>query len=267
MSDKEETFVEALEQFYKLKNMYDTKINRQKDKILKNNKLSKREKRDQYNKMLQNSKCVKCNKPGGTNFSMKQNILKASCGTIKPCKLNIELDRGMVTTYEELTNIYKDEEKNYIKQLLLTKLDLLFGYTTEDEAVDKFKILRNELAPINEKYIQYHTKYLDILFNTKNQALLKEVDINLYIGIQKMKKLMKEYQETGDTNSINNILELYESEILHLVKNIRDLKYEFSAVEYDINNNTYHLIEEPYTLQTMETFVPGNEAKIISNKR
>ena len=38
MSDKEETFVEALEQFYKLKNMYDTKINRQKDKILKNNK-------------------------------------------------------------------------------------------------------------------------------------------------------------------------------------------------------------------------------------
>ena len=263
---KEETFTEALEHFYKLKNNYDTKINKQKDKIMRNNKLSKLGKRKQFKKMMQNSKCVKCNKPGGTQFSIHNKILKANCGSLKKCKLNIELDRGEVYTYEKLSNLFESEEKDYIQKLLMTKLDLLFEYITEDEAVEQFEIIKNELSPINEKYIQYHTKYLDILFNTKNQEMLKENNINLYISIQKIKELIKDYNKTNDTSNLNSIIELYQSDIIPISKNIRDLKYEYSAVEHNPNNNTYHLIEDPYTLQSMEVFLPGDEAKIISNQ-
>ena len=119
---EEEIFIDALEHFYKLKNNYDTKINKQKDKIIRNNKLSKVGKRKQFKKMIQNSKCIKCNQLGGTHFSSHNHILKANCGSSKKCKLNIELDRGKVSTYEEVSNSFESRRKRLYSKTSYDKI-------------------------------------------------------------------------------------------------------------------------------------------------
>ena len=43
-----------------------------------------------------------------------------------------------------------------------------------------------------------------------------------------------------------------------------NLKYAYNAVEYDEKNNTYHLIQKPYTIVQLEKNI-GQTIKIIKN--
>ena len=88
----DETFLEALGNFYKLKSEYDTQISRQKNKIKNNNTLTKKQKISRLKKLK--FKCIKCKKEGGTIFTTNDRVVKVTCGhQARPCDLNIELDK------------------------------------------------------------------------------------------------------------------------------------------------------------------------------
>ena len=75
-------------------------------------------------------KCINCRKPVGTFFSVKNRRLLAQCGatfsknvsdaSIKPCKLNIDIELASVTTMQEtiknLPFIKKKTKKKLLKQ-------------------------------------------------------------------------------------------------------------------------------------------------------
>ena len=82
-----EELIKAITDYYKLKQQYEDKINRQKNRIIKNETLTILQKRKKIKKLV--PVCLNCNKPGGTIFSNNKGVLLAVCGSSTPCELNI----------------------------------------------------------------------------------------------------------------------------------------------------------------------------------
>jgi hypothetical protein len=60
---------EALNNYFKLKLNYEKKIKQNKKSIMKNKRLSNRDKRSEFLKLK--PKCISCDRPGGTIFKVR----------------------------------------------------------------------------------------------------------------------------------------------------------------------------------------------------
>jgi hypothetical protein len=126
---------DAFNEYYKLKNKYDSDYNKDKQKIIKNKTMSWKEKRNEFKQLK--PKCINCKRPVGTIFSIKKSgdpkndfrELKAICGSLtEPCTLNININAGV--TYNILDHIKELEKdvENYKNEIIEYKNKLLFGY-------------------------------------------------------------------------------------------------------------------------------------------
>lgn len=256
--------LEVMMEYYKLKQQYDKRIERAKNRILKDTTLSRREKRQRFLQIKK--KCVKCGKVGGTIFTDKNHILKASCGHLDaPCKLHIEVDKGNIMDLTQLVPKLKKDSIKDQREIMQTKLNLLFQYATEEETVEKFKVLQKQFVDDEKLYKFFKAKYIDILFNRHNSPVLEEKQKEFYRLLQQFKEYLKSYEAGAQVGFINDAIELYIHQILPLVTEIRNLTYKYSSVIYNENDNTWHLVEEPYTIEDLEVSV-GEKPKIIANK-
>lgn len=259
----------AILEYYKLKQQYEDKINRQKNRILKNESLSLQQKRKKVKQLKRT--CIICKRNGGTIFSIKNGILKAICGSDDPCELNIEINRGNFVNIRVLDqNLTEDLEK--IKtEIIKTKLDILFNYTNESDAIKKFNKLRPELKALEEIYFEWQKRYLDVVNNTDNKVHLETAQTSFFIEKEQLKNLGKKYNETGKQNIIIDMVEKYISEIEPLTERIRELKYKYVTVECDDGtsvpcneNDEIYLIEQPYTLKDLEADM-GEGTGVLKN--
>ena len=108
---------DALNEYYKLKNKYESDFNKDKQKIIKNKGLSWKEKKSEFKQLK--PKCINCKRPVGTIFSVKHlgkenddsRELKAICGSLtEPCNLNITINPGV--TYNLINHIKELEKDN-----------------------------------------------------------------------------------------------------------------------------------------------------------
>ena len=83
----------AIEKYYKLKNEYDSAIQKNLSKIRANQSLNSAEKQEKFRALK--TKCISCGKSGGTIFKSNNGVLIALCGNVEvPCKLDIQLQRA-----------------------------------------------------------------------------------------------------------------------------------------------------------------------------
>ena len=75
--------------------------------------------------------------------------------------------------------------------------------------------------------------------------------------------LHKEYFNRQDTMLINDMAELYVSQIQPLATKIRNLQYKYCAI--DKVGNTDKLIEESYAYEELFISDQDNEPEVISN--
>jgi hypothetical protein len=212
--------------YYTLKEKNDEIIMKKKKIIIKNKDLSLKEKRSQIKKIT--GRCANCNKPGGTIFEERNGMLKAVCGSKTPCDLNISIKRKL---YDNMREVEQKSEKlieSLKMRIIMTKLDYLFGYNnSKDEIVDKFNILKNELASLSESKLINNNKYADIISGIHREPLLMDANNDLALALDELHKLEK----TPDT--INDQLEQYITIIRPLVEKINQLKYGYYALEND----------------------------------
>ena len=262
MSDTD--FDEALNAYYKLKSNYEKKYQDLKNKIIKNPLLNKKEKQSKLLSLKQ--QCVKCKRPVGTIFSNKKRVLRAICGDTKePCDLNIELKLGSFYNLEDLTMELFDEAKSLKNTIILTKLDLLFNYLAEDEAVAKFDKSRKELNSTSNLYVQYRQEYLNITDNSEKKIKVKNLQDKIFINIEGIKKLVKQYNDTGNEGLIKDVIGIYQSELMPQLKDLLNTKYALNTVDYNEVDNTYHLVQDPYTLSELIMMV--DQPEILVNKK
>ena len=106
----------ALNEYYKLKRVFEDELDNYKKKIMDMTHLSNKEKRAEFLKLK--PKCINCKKPSkqGTLFSVSRienstyRVLKCSCGNlVNPCPLNIEIHLVDTISLEERLNFIQDE--------------------------------------------------------------------------------------------------------------------------------------------------------------
>jgi len=258
MDDK---FMDAMKHYYKLKQQYETSLQKQKLNIMSKTLLSKREKRKRIIQLQH--KCINCKKIGGTIFTTTNDRLKAVCGSSDPCQLNIDLLKAKYINSQEEYRLYKSDLEQYKTSIIMTKLDFLFGYKSEEETLSLFEKRSLDIAKITDKMFQLENSINAIINNKETQQTIKQLEKTLYENIYEIKTIYKDYLVDNTSEMINDMVEIYITKIRPIVEELRNLKYMNTRVEhsekikyiYDLkatDENIYTLIEEPYTLDKME---------------
>jgi hypothetical protein len=248
-------FYEALDNFYKLKSIYETSIQKDKSKIIKEQNKSWREKRTEFKKLK--PKCINCKRPVGTRFTQKYDseevatIFRAQCGSLSdPCNLNIELKSTQVSLYPEIIRSLEKDILQSKKEIINNKNKLIFNYIHSQEAVEIFDKLKETIQDTSDIMAFYLEEFIQIVDNKGKEDLLKEDIEKSYIMINDLKNLIKQFEETNNnTKIIQDVVQIYQRQLVPLLKKIQEAKYSKNSVEYLQENNTFHLNQEKYTLE------------------
>ncbi len=263
----------ALENYYKLKGEYESKIQAQRKKIRNDRTLSKQEKRRKMLELV--PKCINCGKSGGTKFTVNGSTLRCVCGnTEEPCNLNIEINRGMFENLSTTYNLFMEDREDIKEDIIRTRLDLLFNYTNEEETITKFNELTEEHKVIEQGILDIQEQFDNIILGKRNTEAIIEARQNLYEYKRELTDLAKQYAETGNENLIQDMIDKYTSDIRPEAEKLRNFKYALSTIECSdggeymggCDDDIRVLVQEPYTYQETQ-ISPSEEPVVISNSK
>lgn len=256
----------AIEEYYTLKNDYEQVYNAKRKSIMSNKSATKQQKREAAQSIK--IPCVHCKRMVGTLFSTQDRVLIAKCGdTSNPCPLNIQIYKGRVTRYDTAFQTWLDDHiKEYSETIVKTKLDVLFQYITEDDAVKIFQETKEELDLYTMGYNVDFQLYLEKTTNSEVQDDLKESIRKLLQYKSDMKELLNQYYIQKDNRIFNTIVSLYTTQVIPLLDTIRELKYRYIELEYNSDDETYQLNTKKYLIRDIETNTnEEDEPRLISN--
>jgi len=260
-------FYEALDQYYKLKNNYETNFDKDKMKIIRDPSKSWKEKRIEFKKLK--PKCINCRRPVGTRFTRTFNsddqstLLKAICGSLsEPCNLNIELKSSKTELYPEvIQGLEKDIQEDKL-EIINNKNKLIFNYINSEEAVELFDKIKESIQDNSDILAYYLEEYLQIVDNQRKNTELKEEIEKSYLMMNDLKEIIKKYDETGhNPKLIQDVVGIYVNQLTPLLKEIQMKKYSKNTVDYNSADNTFHLIQEKVTIEDLS--VRHSKAEVL----
>jgi hypothetical protein len=262
---------EAMNEYFKLKNKYETQIMTNKKKIMNNPHLSNREKRSEFNKLK--PKCIHCKRPGGTIFSTihvdetekeeSYRELRCFCGIVAdPCNLNIVIRLAKTEWMPELLKNMEKDIKNYKNEIIDNKNKLLFGYLNTEDTLEKFESIKEYISNYTSLYEQYLESYHEIVDNDEKTQQLNEAITNSYIEIQKIKDCILKMNETSNVQYARDAVVIYTTTLMPLLQTIRNLKYNETIVWHNEYTNTCNLIQNKYSISNL-SFTSSNDKVIV----
>jgi len=215
----------AVFDFFKLKNEY------KKNTILFK-KLKKR--------LNRRPKCVNCNRLVGTNFTIKNNQYAAVCGDkTSPCKLNILITREPIELYKDTIDLFRKDIIEEKQKIIQNKLDVIFGYITENEALKKSETLLDNYNTDVMAFTDYNEVYKNIIMSEERAKDIQKIQNDI-------EEHIREIQYLCDPTNINKkiatevpleeIVQVYLHDLLPKIEKIRNLKYPV----LEIDNQKYY---------------------------
>jgi len=246
-----------INEYYKLKAKYESEIMKNKRKILNNPGLSINEKRREFQKLV--PKCIHCKNPGGTIFSIKYNDekdvreLKAICGAkVNTCNLNISISAGKYYLFPDILKEFEEEIYNLKQKVISDKNNILFGYISTEEALERFNDLKEQINDNVSLLQSYMEEYIKIVDNKEtNELVNKEIEF-IYNYISSIKEAIKNFNETNNTQYVNDAVDIYINSLHPSSEKLLKLKYKENMVWYDPDNNVYRLVQNKYTIRDIE---------------
>jgi len=245
-SDQKFHYLESIQEFFRLKDDYETKLLKAKRVAFEKagkGKLGKKRAREVQ------GKCVGCNRSVGSVFRTADKKYSAHCGdTVKPCGLNIQIFNGDIFNFEELIDIHladtlPDSKQNMIQQ----KMDALFGYVGEKQAVEEFKQKLAEYQSTSDFYKELFDKYSSVYNNVERKTNLSRKMQEQYRIQEIVRKMIEEYEQTGVREALHQAMSVYVNELLPVVQSIRTMKYAIHHVEVtpgeDLNTTVSTLVQ------------------------
>jgi len=246
---------EALNSYYKLKHTYDTNVLKLKRSILQDKSLSKTLMKQKVSELK--LKCVSCNQIGGTLFLQHGTKLIAKCNAdqrlgLKPCNLNYDIDRGDYEIIPQVYTNYKTDMDLIRTNIVRLKLDVLFGYIEETQAIPLFQTYKEEYNTLDVSLKQMNELFDRIIRNTRNHTNIANLSTKIYSTKQTIRDLLQQYQATDDSQFIRDTIHHYIHDLNPQVKQMREYTYEKNAIECvdgtdPCNDITKYLIQEPYS--------------------
>jgi hypothetical protein len=252
-------YVDALNEYYRYKHDYEERYDENKKAVKESDILTLPQKRAKIMQLKRNRKCVACGQSGGTHFTNEDGVLRAQCGNrSQPCLLRIEIVKGKFMSLEELANESLHAADVLKDHIIKTKLDLLFNYTTEEEALRKFETDRAALNQALELYGGFRQKYLDVVRNEGRREEVDALTAEFYAAVQEFRDRLQNRpssdRSADDASFVRDAVALYVGTIEPLSQKLMETKYVYSAVERDpgLGDDAFRLVQKPYTLEQLE---------------
>jgi len=265
----DQAVLDAMNIFYKLKARYEKEGDKIKQKIINRDDLTMAEKRDLF--MTQQRKCINCKKSVGTIFRVDGKQLTALCGAsqnpdagIPPCDLNIKIIKGSVVQMPDYVKELREKHKQLVSAIIKVKFNLLFKYADEEQTVEDFEKRREEFDKTTTLYDLYKTKLVQITSLLEKRERISITDLQLFEFVKEMKENVDESIQSGNPQLLKDVVELYIHRVLDVLKENRELKYSYQAIEKE-ESGEFRLVQKPYTQAETETVI-GDAFKVVSLK-
>ena len=254
-----ESVIQAMEEYYKLKQQYDQQVSKAKRKIIKDRSKDKQQKKQELAAI--STKCINCGKVGKMIFSNNNHILKAQCGVVgDPCSLNIEVNVGDYDTLPSVGSFVRGDLDDLTTEIIRTKLDMLFGFIPEQEAFNTFTEKKGEYDELSGILREIDDQFDSMIRNTRNRDAIKDKKADLFVVVEKLKQLIDQFKEEGNPTLIDEAVGLYNSEINPAANQLRELMYKKNTIECSTgetgpalcDDDVYYLTQSPYTYDEMQ---------------
>lgn len=219
------TYMEALGNYFKLKTKYENVSYKNKKKIFQKENISKKEKK----RLLAGYQptCIQCKKVGGTVFEKKDNTYYAYCGNkSNPCNLKIEIYAGKYCSNHFAIATEHERINTITSKIIQEKLNTIFGYETDKDAVAKFKKQIEEFTFYNNDYKDCLERNTNLYKDAVKEELIKRKYIRIYEIVGAIKDLVEQYEKTNNKDLLKMAVELQIKELDPEIHNLRMLKYE-----------------------------------------
>lgn len=253
-------FTESLNTYFELKNEYATKVYDMKKSVFSKAK-TKKAARLMIAELK--PKCVNCNRPVGSIFNNDGRTYIARCGDpIHPCNLDIRIFAGEFSNIDILLNLIMNEIEDNKENIIKQKLDTLFNYISERDAIALFKKRLDEFTETNAFLKELKDEYTSIFFNEdkKDKIQLKEQHISRVQD--RFNDLIAKYKETDNREILKDAMVVFVNEIKPEMENLRLMKNETMEVTKDSDNITYRLFQKGYRLDKLD-FTFGSYPKVL----
>lgn len=269
MTEEKQTLtpIEAINEFYRLKDKYESEYYDKYVKPILKNKKSKREKRIEYSRLPKHA-CINCKRNVDTIFSITFNgddyirQFIAKCGDLSdPCPLDIQINYSFRNQIKKLVYTGMNEIEEIKLEIIKQKNSALFF--DNKNIVSVFEKLTEKLK--NETESTGSAIETDIL---KNDNPEKKVLLNKTIDefgkgfILPFKQMIQDYKNNNDELKMNQAIKFYIDEMVPKLKEIQQLKYDVNLIEFDNTANEYKLIQLPNSLENQEYYFESDD-KVI----
>jgi hypothetical protein len=192
-------------------------------------------------------------------------ILKATCGVHEnPCNLKMTIEMSDYNLYPNVLIELEDNIKE-CKQLIINyKNNVLFGYSSQEEALNNFNELKQDISDYMDMYSFYLDKYNTIVDNTETNEQIDKNKSTIQLFISDIKNAIVEFNKSNNEQFIIDALNIYINKLVPLTKETMDLKYKENLVIYDSKDKEYKLIQNKYSIKDIEFKISEN--KIITNE-
>ena len=257
-------YKDALNQYFRMKNEYETKIHNKKKQIYDkepNKKIAKR--------LIQQytPECIKCKRKVGTIFTKDENVYKAICGdTQNPCNLNVEIFTGFLLDFKNAFDMTKDDFEKTREIIDMEKLNDLFDYVSSEDNVNLYKKTLELYAENENTYKSYLEKYNNLYNNTDTIKSINLAQDKLFSYIEKSKQLIDEYKKTDNREFLTTAMELRTNEIKRELSTIRRLKYGIMEIITHQTKKTFPintLYQNPVSLDDLD-YSSMEQQRVIS---
>jgi hypothetical protein len=245
-------YLDKLNEYYRLKNEYESSYNNKKNSILKNESLNILQKKQKIQKIQRF--CISCKNPVNTIFKHEGKYLYAICGSSKPCALNIKLYKGIFIPLPDLIDIFQESVEENKEQIIRSKLDLLFNFKNENEVITTFNSIKTELNDNLETLLEYKSSYIQITENIDNKSLILAKTESMHKYINNIKEIIKEFNDTNQIQLIREVITIYKEDLLPIFNSLRELKYKY----FNMENGT--LVRKIYTISDL--LIPINKPSV-----
>mgnify|MGYP002632676828 CR=1 FL=1 len=268
--ERHRNYTDAINEYFKLKNKYETDFMDAKRKVYKNEPNKKRAK--QITLRIK-PKCIKCKRPVGTIFSKNEQRYEAICGdSLNPCSLDIQIYPGELIQFQTSFNWLKDDFDAVKDRIIRQKLDTLFNYISEEQSVASYTGLIKEYNEASNFYKVYLDKYYELYNNEQRDNIIQTKTENLFKLIEGSRIMIDEYKNTDNKELLHRAVDSQINQIIPEARNIRMLTHKImEMVQTDeslVNPGrlpVYTLFQRPVSIAELD-YESGEQQRVIKFK-
>ena len=146
----------------------------------------------------------------------------------------------------------------------IQKLDVLFNYLTNEDIDKEFNELREKVKEANEEYIEREMILSNIVNNPDKEREITDLNNKLDNIFLKQKIKLERFKKGQNSKVVKELIQEYSKDLIPLLDNLRNMKYEYTNVNYNKQTDNYVLSQKEILTDSLETFVGDDKPRVIN---